>query len=556
MTRTRTVVATALAMALALTLSPVASAAVSQVAPKPNDPTKLVTPPSEYRVPPGHRLSGVQVIGIGDRVAKVAAALRGHSPISAAAYESGKSNWEVHWFDRSRTEIATAQISDTTGRVLEAWTGIQIDWGMARGYPGAFGRRVDALYVWLPLCLLFIAPFFDWRQPLRLLHLDLGMLLGFSVSLAFFNNAHIYASVPLAYPPLLYLLGRMLWIGLRGRDLGTLRLSVPATWLGTAAIFLIGFRAALNVIDSNVIDVGYVSALGASHVTSGAPLYGHFYASAVAGIDTYGPVTYEAYVPFNAVLGFNGRWGSVPSSHGASIAFDLLCIGLLFLIGRRIRGPTLGAALAYAWAAYPFTLFTMNSNSNDALVAALLLGAVAVASSAPARGAMVALGALTKFAPLAVAPLMATHGLRDEPRRLRALALFALAFAAAALIALWPVFAHSSLAEMWKRTVVNQTNRISIFSVWGLYGGLGWVQTAVQVAAAALALALAFVRRREDVVGLAALTAAIVIAVQLGVTHWFYLYIPWFFGLAMVALLCRYTEPAAERPAIGVGHGA
>ena len=31
---------------------------------------------------------------------------------------------------------------------------------MARGYPGAFGRRVNALYVWLPLCLLFLAPFF------------------------------------------------------------------------------------------------------------------------------------------------------------------------------------------------------------------------------------------------------------------------------------------------------------------------------------------------------------------------------------------------------------
>ena len=81
---------------------------------------------------------------------------------------------------------------------------------MARGYPGAFARHVNALYVWLPLCLLFLCPFVDFRRPFSLLHLDLLVLLSFSVSLAFFNHAHIYASVPLAYPPLLYLLARML----------------------------------------------------------------------------------------------------------------------------------------------------------------------------------------------------------------------------------------------------------------------------------------------------------------------------------------------------------
>jgi hypothetical protein len=35
-----------------------------------------------------------------------------------------------------------------------------------------------------------------------------------------------------------------------------------------------------------------------------------------------------------------------------------------------------------------------------------------------------------------------------------------------------------------------------------------------------------------------------VIAVQLGIEHWFYLYIPWFFPLVMVALLGRLSDPA------------
>ena len=43
----------------------------------------------------------------------------------------------------------------------------------------------------------------------------------------------------------------------------------------------------------------------------------------------------------------------------------------LFLVGRRLRrgpeGRTLGLVLAYAWAAFPYTLFVLNSNANDSL---------------------------------------------------------------------------------------------------------------------------------------------------------------------------------------------
>jgi len=79
--------------------------------------------------------------------------------------------------------------------------------------------------------------------------------------------------------------------------------------------------------------------------------------------------------------------------------------------------------------------------------------------------------------------------------------------------------------------------------VWGLYGGLGGLQTAVQIGAVALAVALAVVPRRDDVVGLAAGCAAVLVAIQLGIDHWFYLYIPWFFPLVMIALLGRYGSP-------------
>jgi len=41
----------------------------------------------------------------------------------------------------------------------------------------------------------------------------------------------------------------------------------------------------------------------------------------------------------------------------------------------------------------------------------------------------------------------------------------------------------------------------------------------------------------------------VTIATQLGIDHWFYLYIPWFFPLVMLVLLGRFTYPRQrERP--------
>jgi hypothetical protein len=203
--------------------------------------------------------------------------------------------------------------------------------------------------------------------------------------------------------------------------------------------------------------------------------------------------------------------------------------------------------LAYAWAAYPFTLYAQMSNANDGLVAMLVLAAIWAAGSAPARGAFVALAGLTKFAPLALAPLFAMH-----PRpSLRPALWFGAGFAVAAALAFAPILPHNSLRAFWDHTIAFQANRGSPFSVWGLYDpDVSWLDSAqhvVQIAGAALAVALAFVPRRRDLVGLAAGAAAILIALQLGVTHWFYLYIPWFFPLVMLALVGRFGPPVPRR---------
>jgi hypothetical protein len=477
---------------------------------------------------------------------------RAHYPGSyGGAYLKGPGRWQVSYFSRKGKEIVQVYIADATGRVLETWTGFQVAWTMARGYPGAFGRHVNALYIWLPLCALFFLGLCDWRRLRSLVHLDLLVLLSFSVSLAFFNHANIYASVPLSYPPLLYLLVRMLLLLRRGAGRhggGAWRPRVPPEVLVVGLVFLIGFRIGLNVVDSNVIDVGYAGVIGAHRLLHGESLYGGYPAENEHG-DTYGPVNYEAYVPFVALFGWSGHWDDLPASHAFAIFCDLLAMGLLFLLGRRVRGPSLGIVLAYAWAAYPFTLYALESNSNDVFVGSLILAALLFASSPPARGAFAALAGLTKFAPLALAPLLATHGLREGRAgfsalaKARALGLFTVAFLLTVALVSVPAFTHDSLHTIYERTFLYQDNRGSPFSVWGLYGLPGW-ETVAQAAAVALALALALLPRRPDVVGLAAACAAVLIALQLGIEHWFYLYIPWFFGLVVLALFSG--PPVAE----------
>jgi hypothetical protein len=476
---------------------------------------------------------------IASRQALVRQQLREHPNAYPAVSSASSGDWQVGYYSHG-TEIAEVLVAKSTGAVLGAYAGFKIAWTMARGTPGAFGGAVDALYVWLPLSLLFVAPFFDFRRPARMINLDLIVLCAFSVSLAFFNHADIDLSVPLVYPPLLYLLARLLWVAWSSRDRpAALALNVPVRWLAFGAVVLVLLRIGVNVASSNVIDVGYANVVGAQKVASGQPLYGSFPAS-VANGDTYGPVSYEAYVPFVELFGDDARWNSVPAAHAAAIFFDLAAIALLFLLGRQIRGPSLGIVFAYAWAAFPFTAFALESNTNDALVAALILASLLLVNSPPGRGVLAALATLTKFAPLAMAPLLLTHRLREQ--RLRGLVLFALAFVLAALLAMTPVLAHNTLSAVYARTIGYQSGRRTPFSPWGLYGGLrGW-QTVVQILAVGLAVAVAFVPRRGDLVALSACAGAAIIGVELGAGYWFYLYIPWFFGPAIVALFGGYEQ--------------
>jgi Glycosyltransferase family 87 len=504
------------------------------------------------RRPGGDRLTPGQATAIATSALTPNGSVRRFETRARSA-QGSPPQWQVDYFDAAGNDVGQVVIDDAGGCVVEKWTGTQVDTKLARGYPGAVSGDVNHLWIWLPLCVLFLAPFVDPRRPLRLIHLDLLALLGFSVSLAFFNHAKIEASVALVYPVLAYVFLRMLIAGFRPVDTRDKLLPLaPRGLLVAGIVALIAFHTAYVATEGKVIDVGLAGVIGADRIVDGDEVYGPGASSGmpIRG-DVYGPVNYLAYVPFEQAFPWSGEWDEVSAARAAALGFELLTALALFVLGRRVRagpeGTTLGVALAYAFLAFPFTMYTLGSSFNDSLVALLVVCCLLVLSSPPARGAASALAGLTKFGPLILAPLFAAgHG----ERKLRSLIVFTAGFLAVAALVTIPLLPHGGFRELYDRTLGYQASRGSPFSLWGQAPSLDFLQTISKVFALGLAVAFFFVPRRRSTLQVAALAAALLIAVQVTANHWFYPYVVWFAPLVLLAVFAqrRGPEPAIQRP--------
>ncbi len=219
----------------------------------------------------------------------------------------GGERWQIDYYEGG-TDVAQVVVDDRTGAVIEAWRNQQVEVKLARGYEDAVAGNVSEAWIWIPLCLLFVLPFFDPRRPFRLLHLDLLVLLSFSVSQFFFNKGEIVWSVPLVYPVLAYLFVRMLIAGLRPRTRpGPLIPRVPVRWLVAAAAGLLVFRIVLNVVDSQVIDIGFANVVGADRIADGHGVYDGQFTPLIDRGDSYGPLSYLVLRPVRAAVPLGRR---------------------------------------------------------------------------------------------------------------------------------------------------------------------------------------------------------------------------------------------------------
>ena len=526
---------------------------------------------------PRTSLTQRQALRIFERYPKVAAWLTRY-PRSGRSHEvtfdAGSGEWTVKIWWGAAGEIAQGTVLDTTGGVTEAWTGPQVAWGMARGSPGAFGgTAINNPWIWGAFCLVFFVGLADFRRLFSLRNLDLLFLLSPTASLWYFNRGDVFTAVPLFYPLLVWVVLRGAWIGVRNR--GTPGAPRWPVWvLLGATIFLAGFRVGLNVERSNVIDVGYSGVIGAERIVKGQAPWGNFPVeqqangkslkacgpadasgeirdhvqtngrceSANPEGDTYGPVAYESYIPGYLALGWSGKWDTLPAAHFTAIAFDLLTILGLWLVGLRFGGQRLAAVLAFSWAAYPFTQYVSNSNTNDTIMPCLLVWGFWLVSRPVARGVFAALSGWTKFASLLVVPLWLTYPGRRPSKG------FAIGFAVATLAAFSVLLLEPSPFHeahvFWTRTVGFQIGRAAPWSLWdwGQYHARGLpdlhlVQRVLQVLLVVGAVVVAFFPKHKSPLQLAALTAVLLAGFELVVTYWLYTYIPWFYPFAALTLL-------------------
>src|SRR3954454_8852488 len=335
-----------------------------------------------------------------------------------------------------------------------------------------------------------------------------------------------------------------------------------------------GFRVGLNLADSGAVDVGYAGVVGADRIAHGEPIYDNFPADVSQG-DTYGPVNYLAYVPFERIWPWSGSWDDLPAAHAAAVIFDAATFVLLLLVGIRIRpgpdGQRLAATLAFGWAAYPYTAYVLESNSNDSLVALLLVATFLLAARPLARGATLAAATWAKFAPAVLAPMYwryrpagpAAAGDPPSPATAqgmvppttsptghrRELLLFLVGVVLVKVVVMsWPAI-NPGLKTFYDRTIASQAGRSSPFSIWGQASSLEPIRVALLALTGIASVAFAFVPRRKSLVQLAALSAALLILLQLPLHHWFYLYIVWWFPLLLIALAASPARTSRPDPA-------
>jgi hypothetical protein len=475
--------------------------------------------------------------------------------------------------DGDETVEAQALVDDASGEITEVRVGPQVAWSMARGYDRAFGGAVTDPEIWLPLSALFLVPLLPFARPRRLLSwrtLDLLVLLSFGVSLIWFNRGEIFTSVPLSYPPMVYLGGRLAWIAIararaaRQRPPGEEAQATAApdgprrpvfggwlpTWLlASLLVAALALRFGLNAFDSGVIDVGYAGVVGADLIAHGDTPYDNMPGDC-GTCDTYGPLTYITYVPFELAQPWEGTWDSLPAAHGAASLFDVLCVAGMFALGWSVSGLRLGLGLALAWAAFPFTAFALETNSNDSLVAAALVWGLVVARHPLGRGLMLGLALASKFAPAVLLPLWSRRPFPRGPGGPRALLGYGAGLAGAVLLTGWVLLLDGldGLTSFWSRTVGYQLGRDSPFSIWGQHPGLRPVQIALMALVGIAALVVLRWPRRLDLLTMAALSGALLVAAELTLTHWFYLYIPWFLPFALLAMVPDWPPPRRAAP--------
>jgi hypothetical protein len=373
------------------------------------------------------------------------------------------------------------------------------------------------------------------RPLLSLRNLDVLALLGLTVPILAGDHQLFELSVLSGYVPLAYLCWRFVQRARRGYQ----PVRPPLFALGSRRllIYVIAAAALLAIVamsSSGAIDVGFASTAGATLLLHGTLPYGHMPTDVLHG-DTYPLLNYVLYIPAALVAPVHDSFDDTTSAVFVAFTAALVVAVALRRSGRRTM---------LAWLCFPPLAVAVASGTNDLLLAV----AVALALAAAARGGRSALaltaGAWIKLAPLALLPIwLARSGGRPLARALLAVAGLSVTLTAWVLILGGP----AGIGHML-HALSFQLSRGTLQSAWSLLG-LGPAQQVAQAATIALVVWGALNARRiaKDPARLAALSGAVLAALQLSASNWSYLYVVWLFPCAALALLADRAPVTSTR---------
>jgi len=304
----------------------------------------------------------------------------------------------------------------------------------------------------------------------------------------------------------------------------------------------------VGVSSADAVDVIYAVMEGATKLVHGVLPYGHMPGDVIHG-DTYPILSYALYAPLAIVAPVSTIWDSVDGALGIAVIAALACGAGLYRANvparrRREPGEELGGLrAAIAWLAFPPLLIAASTGTTDVLLAAMLMFAVLLWRRPAASSTILAAAGWFKLAPFALVPIWLAP-LRG--RRLWAAVGALVGVSALSLTVLVGVGGTGGISAMI-HGVAYQFSRGSPRSVWSVLG-IESLQPLGQAAVIALVVGAAVRLRREpelasDRVRLAALTAAVLLGLELAADYWAFLYLAWVMPLVVLALM---SEPAAQ----------
>ncbi len=375
-----------------------------------------------------------------------------------------------------------------------------------------------------------------------------------------FQHRYVNASAVAALVPVAYFAARCALRGFRGGspprpsdplfDYLTARLNVEQR-VRMLRVTFGGLAVALAMVvvsSPGPVDVVYGVMEGATRLLHGVLPYGHMPGDVVHG-DTYPILSYALYTPIAWISPVSSVFSSVDAALAVTAAATLAAAGVLARAVARsasrvsagLAGEAAGLRAAIGLLAFPSLLLTASTGTTDVALGAMLVAALVLWRRPAASSGVLAIAAWFKLAPAALVPVWLA------PRRGRALASSCVAMLAVSAMSTGLVVGFGGLEGLsaMAHSVGFQFGRESVSSPWLVLGIPGFQPIAEAGALALIAGAGVRLWRdpaiADDRQRLAALSAAILLCVQLAASDWAFLYLAWVLPLVTLSLLADET---------------